>query len=107
MRIGCVLQRARVSTFHVVIVGVALLGLAMPAQAQGIPGGAAHGFYEGGRIAGPVGAVVGGAVGGAIGGVEGLFGINHVYQPAYAVEPPPPVYRHRRHARHHRHHAYR
>ena len=106
MRIGCVFQHARVSTFHVVIAGVALLGPAMPAQAQGIPGGAAHGFYEGGRIAGPVGAVVGGAVGGAIGGVEGLFGINHVYQPAYAVEPPP-VYRHRRHARHHRHHAYR
>jgi len=107
MRIGCVFQRARVSPFHVVIASVALLGLAMPAQAQGIPGGAAHGFYQGGRIAGPVGAVVGGAVGGAIGGVEGLFGINHVYQPAYAVAPPPPVRRHRHATRHHRRHAYR
>ena len=43
------------------LIGSTLLAaLAMPlaAQAQGVPGGAAHGFYEGNRIAGPVGAVV-------------------------------------------------
>src|ERR1041385_2853871 len=59
------------------LIGVACLAtFAMPitAQAQGgIPGGAAHGYYEGGRIAGPVGAVVGTAVGGAMrGGESGL-----------------------------------
>jgi hypothetical protein len=44
------------------LIGSTLLAaLAMPlaAQARGVPGGAAHGFYEGNRIAGPVGAVVG------------------------------------------------
>jgi len=50
---------------------------ASAAHAQGVPGGAAHGFYEGNRRAGPVGAVVGGAVGGVIGGFEGVLGINH------------------------------
>ena len=55
---------------------LAMLALPMAAQAQGVPGGAAHGFHEGNRIAGPVGAVVGTAVGGVIGGVEGVLGIN-------------------------------
>jgi len=65
------------------------------AQAQGIPGGAAHGYYEGGRIAGPVGAVVGTVVGGAIGGVEGVLGI----EPRYSYRP----YRHhRKYPRRHR-----
>ena len=54
----------------------ALVAAPLTAQAQGVPGGAAHGFQEGGRIAGPVGAVVGTAVGGVIGGVEGVLGIN-------------------------------
>ena len=79
-------------TFKVLFAGVIVATIAMPlaAQAQGVPGGFAHGASEGWRIAGPVGAVVGAPVGGVIGGVEGLLGI----QPAYAVqEPPPRVYR--------------
>jgi hypothetical protein len=78
---------------------------ASAAHAQGVPGGATHGFYEGNRRAGPVGAVVGGAVGGVIGGVEGVLGINHNYAGynEYAEAPPPRVYRHRRHVRHSRH----
>src|SRR5437868_1847990 len=68
------------------------------AHAQGVPGGAAHGFYEGNRRAGPVGAVVGGAVGGVIGGVEGVLGIT----PAYGTysEPPPRVFYHRKRVKH-------
>ncbi len=62
------------------------LGFSFPAQAQGVPGGATHGFHEGNRIAGPVGAVVGGAVGGVVGGIEGVFGVNHRYD-AGANEP--------------------
>jgi hypothetical protein len=79
-------------TFKVLFAGMIVAATAMPlaAQAQGVPGGIAHGASEGWRIAGPVGAVVGVPVGGVIGGVEGLLGI----QPAYAVqEPPPRVYR--------------
>jgi hypothetical protein len=79
-------------TFKVLFAGVIAATITMPlaAQAQGIPGGIAHGANEGWRIAGPVGAVVGAPVGGVIGGVEGLLGI----QPSYAVqEPPPRVYR--------------
>jgi hypothetical protein len=91
-----------VSVFAGVLLAFAAAPLA--AQAQGVPGGATHGFHEGNRIAGPVGAVVGGAVGGVIGGVEGVFGIRH--EPAayaeYPDAPPPPVYRsHRRKAHHH------
>ena len=81
---------------------------AAAAHAQGIPGGATHGFYEGNRRAGPVGAVVGGAVGGVIGGVEGVLGINHHYDGSteneYAEAPPPRLYRHRHHVRHARRH---
>jgi hypothetical protein len=83
---------------------------AAAAHAQGVPGGAAHGFYEGNRRAGPVGAVVGGAVGGVIGGVEGVLGINHNYagqdgtnENEFVEAPPPRVYRHRRHVRQARH----
>jgi hypothetical protein len=81
---------------------------ASAAHSQGVPGGAAHGFYEGNRRAGPVGAVVGGAVGGVIGGVEGVLGINHNYagynnNEEFAEAPPPRVYRHKRHVRHARH----
>ena len=96
-------------------VGVILALLAIPAaaQAQGVPGGAAHGFHEGNRIAGPVGAVVGTAVGGVIGGVEGVLGVNQrpVAYSDYAEAPPPRAYRHRasrhkahvsRRVRHHR-----
>src|SRR5450756_1802377 len=66
---------------NLLIAGLFLVTLAMPlaAQAQGVPGGAAHGFNEGNRIAGPVGAVVGTAVGGVIGGVEGVLGVDHRY----------------------------
>ena len=58
--------------------------------------GAAHGFHEGNRIAGPVGAVVGTAVGGVIGGVEGVLGISHpaAYTDYAEAPPPPPAYRH-------------
>ena len=80
-----------------VLAGVLLASIAAPlaAQAQGIPGGAAHGFNEGNRIAGPVGAVVGTAVGGVIGGVEGVFGINHAHRAAYSYgeDVPPPAAR--------------
>src|SRR3981189_1952896 len=82
-----------------IIASMAIVTLAMPltAQAQGVPGGAAHGFHEGNRIAGPVGAVVGTAVGGVIGGVEGVLGVNHrpVAYKDY-THAPPPSYRHRR-----------
>jgi hypothetical protein len=91
---------------YVLFASVFVTTLAVPvaANAQGVPGGAAHGFYEGGRRAGPIGAVVGGAVGGVIGGVEGVLGINHRYESSFDG-PPPPTYRHRRALRHKaRHH---
>jgi len=77
---------------------VAMVAAPFAAQAQGVPGGAAHGFHEGNRIAGPVGAVVGTAVGGVIGGVEGVLGVDHrpVAYTDYAEAPPPPAYRYRR-----------
>jgi hypothetical protein len=70
----------------VLFAGVIIAAMAAPlgAQAQGIPGGIAHGASEGWRIAGPVGFVVGAPVGGVIGGVEGLLGIGPAYR-----EPPP------------------
>jgi hypothetical protein len=91
---GHVMKRA------VVFAGVffALVAAPLTAQAQGVPGGAAHGFHEGNRIAGPVGAVVGTAVGGVIGGVEGVLGINQrpaSYSPDFA-EAPPRSYRQRK-----------
>ena len=71
--------------------GVIVAAMAAPlaAQAQGVPGGFAHGASEGWRIAGPVGAVVGAPVGGVIGGIEGLLGVQPSYQ-TYQ-EPPPRV----------------
>jgi hypothetical protein len=81
----------------------ALLAMPFAAQAQGIPGGAAHGYHEGDRIAGPVGAVVGTAVGGVIGGVEGVFGLDRRYYADNSVEPHY-MYHHRRHHWHRRHH---
>jgi hypothetical protein len=82
---------------HVLIATTFFVALALPANAQGVPGGVAHGAYQGNRIAGPVGSVVGGAVGGAIGGVEGLLGINHQYRAYYDV--PRRSYRPRKSAR--------
>ena len=79
---------------------LAVLVMPLAAQAQGVPGGATHGFYEGNRIAGPVGAVVGTAVGGVIGGVEGVLGVD---QPYYVSEGPA-VSRHHWRRRHHYHH---
>ena len=85
---------------QVVLAGVffAIVGAPLTAQAQGVPGGAAHGFHEGNRIAGPVGAVVGTAVGGVIGGVEGVLGINqrHAAYTDFAEAPPPRVWRQRK-----------
>jgi hypothetical protein len=75
---------------------LAVLAMPLAAQAQGVPGGAAHGFYEGNRIAGPVGAVVGTAVGGVVGGVEGVLGLDQRY---YVSETP----RYRHHWRRHHH----
>ncbi len=74
-----------------------LIAAPLTAQAQGVPGGAAHGFHEGNRIAGPVGAVVGTAVGGVIGGVEGVLGVNHRHA-AYSdyADAPPRAYRQRK-----------
>ena len=75
----------------------AIVAAPLTAQAQGVPGGAAHGFHEGNRIAGPVGAVVGTAVGGVIGGVEGVLGINQ--RPVAYTEfegAPPRSYRQRK-----------
>jgi hypothetical protein len=90
-----------------IIASMAIVTLAMPltAQAQGVPGGASHGFNEGNRIAGPVGAVVGTAVGGVIGGVEGVLGVDRRY---YVSDSPAPavVYRHHSRHRHHRHHRH-
>jgi hypothetical protein len=63
---------------------VAAIAVPLAAQAQGVPGGFAHGADEGYRIAGPVGAVVGAPVGGVIGGIEGVLGIR----PAYREAPP-------------------
>jgi len=83
---------------------VATFAVPLAAHAQGIPGGVAHGIYEGNRRAGPVGAVVGGAVGGVIGGIEGVLGMNYYqYQSSYSERPyserPPKPARHHRTAR--------
>ena len=84
--------------FHVFIATAIFASVALPlaAQAQGVPGGIAHGAYEGNRRAGPLGAVVGAGVGGIIGGVEGVLGIG--YRP-YA-EPPPRAYYFRKRVKH-------
>jgi len=76
-------------TFKSLFAAALLVTFAAPiaAQAQGVPGGMAHGFHRGNQIAGPVGAVVGAGVGGVIGGVEGVLGINHAYAPTYYGGP--------------------
>ena len=86
--------------FHILFAVTVVASLASPlaAQAQGVPGGIAHGAYVGNQQAGPIGAVVGGAVGGVIGGVEGVLGIGPTYA-AYPVAEPR-VYYHRRWVRH-------
>jgi hypothetical protein len=87
---------------QVMIASVLVATFAMPlaAQAQGVPGGIAHGVYEGNRAAGPVGAVVGGAVGGVIGGIQGVLGLN-TYQASYSEPVTPerqyPVHPHKHH----------
>jgi hypothetical protein len=79
---------------------VAIVAVPVAAQAQGIPGGVAHGAYEGNRRAGPIGAVVGAAVGGVIGGIEGVLGVDRAYyEPTYT--PPVRTLRHRRVVRAH------
>jgi hypothetical protein len=80
-------------TFKVLFAGVIVATIAMPlaAQAQGVPGGIAHGANEGWRIAGPVGAVVGAPVGGVIGGIEGVLGVGPAYNVAPAYQEPPRV----------------
>jgi hypothetical protein len=95
-------QKDSVVKLRLVVASAFVATLAMPlaAQAQGVPGGAAHGFNEGGRIAGQVGAVVGGAVGGVIGGIEGVLGIPPRYQPVEYSEPPRKSYRKYRKVRH-------
>jgi len=50
---------------------LALAGLPIAAQAQGVVQGAKEGAATGNRAAGPVGGVVGAGVGGVVGGVEG------------------------------------
>jgi hypothetical protein len=69
--------------FHRLCIGfIFALSFIGGAQAQGVPGGIAHGAAVGNQAAGPVGAVVGGAVGGVIGGVEGVLGVDP--RPSYA-----------------------
>jgi hypothetical protein len=88
--------KGRLMKFRVLVASVAISMLAVPvvAHAQGVPGGVAHGVYEGNRRAGPVGAVVGGAVGGVLGGIEGVLGVDRQY--SSTVEVPRRHYRQRR-----------
>jgi hypothetical protein len=90
-------MKARVLVASALVVAVLA---PLTAHAQGIPGGVAHGIYEGNRRAGPVGAVVGAAVGGVVGGIEGALGVEHS-QASYAApadfEPlPRPAHRHKK-----------
>ncbi|HET9619429.1 MAG TPA: hypothetical protein VFP74_19860 [Pseudolabrys sp.] len=86
-----------------ILAAACLAALPFSAQAQGVPAGAAYGFHEGNRMAGPVGAVVGTVVGGVTGGINAIVGVD---PRAEEVRPEPVVYRHHtRHVRHHiRHH---
>ena len=69
--------------FHTLPIGfIFALSLIVGAQAQGVPGGVAHGASVGNQAAGPVGAVVGGVVGGIVGGVEGVLGVDP--RPSYS-----------------------
>jgi hypothetical protein len=75
---------------HLLFASVIVAAVTAPlaAQAQGVPGGFAHGAQEGWRIAGPIGAIVGAPVGGVIGGIEGVLGIGPAYR-----EPPRATHR--------------
>jgi hypothetical protein len=89
-------RKEELMKLRVVIASLAIAVSAVPvaAQAQGVPGGVAHGVYEGNRRAGPIGAVVGGAVvGGVIGGAEGVLGLDRQY--SATVEVPRTQYRQR------------
>jgi hypothetical protein len=71
--------------FHTLPIGfIFALSSIVGAQAQGVPGGIAHGASVGNYTAGPVGAVVGAVVGGVVGGVEGVLGIDP--RPSYYPE---------------------
>lgn len=67
-----------------IVAAAALLAASVPAQAQGLVGGAregsrdgsAVGHREGGAVGGFVGSVVGGAVGAATGAVNGVLGVD-------------------------------
>jgi hypothetical protein len=87
-----------------IVAAACLTALPFAAQAQGVPEGAAYGFHEGNRMAGPVGAVVGTVVGGVTGGINGVLGV----QPYAEAEPARPVrvsyHHHVRHYHHVRHH---
>src|SRR5262245_59936890 len=65
--------------FRWMIIGFLTI-LAMPANGQGVVGGAQQGASQGARqgskAAGQVGGAVGGAVGGVTGGVKGALGIT-------------------------------
>ena len=65
---------------------IAAIIVPLTAQAQGVPGGFAHGAQEGYRIAGPIGAIVGAPIGGVIGGVEGVLGITPAYSQPQVVQ---------------------
>ena len=58
------------------LVAAALAFTMLPANAQGIVGGAEQGARDGERAAGPVGGVVGGVVGAVGGGIAGLLGLD-------------------------------
>ncbi|GBU18244.1 MULTISPECIES: hypothetical protein [Methylobacterium] len=85
--------------------GLALsaLTVSVPADAQGLVGGARRGAAEGDRVGGPVGGVIGGAVGAGVGTVNGALGIDPGRR-AYRTDlRSRRGYHHRRHHRHHRH----
>jgi LTXXQ motif family protein len=55
---------------------MALLGVAPPADAQGLVQGVQKGAAEGNKAAGPVGGVLGGAIGGVVGVFTGVLGVG-------------------------------
>ena len=68
-----------------IVAAAFLAALPLTAQAQGVPAGAAYGFHEGNRMAGPVGAVVGTVVGGVTGGINGVLGVQPYAAPKRRV----------------------
>ena len=53
-----------------------LLGVSLPAHAQGLARGSQDGAERGGNMAGPLGAAVGSAIGGAVGTANEILGID-------------------------------